>query len=79
MLYKLYLELIRYVGRPTTITTWVNVTNRFLMRRGRDSNPRGLLRPYLVSSEALSATQPPLRVSYSIVFVLYTKFMILPL
>ena len=31
------------------------------MRRVWDSNPRGAHHPYLVSSEALSATQPTLR------------------
>jgi hypothetical protein len=32
----------------------------FFMRRRRDSNPREAINPYLVSSEALSTTQPRL-------------------
>jgi hypothetical protein len=34
----------------------------YQVRRVRDSNPRGAINPYLVSSEALSTTQPTLRV-----------------
>lgn len=42
------------------------VPSSLIGRRVRDSNPRGCY-PYLVSSEALSATQPTLQGSYTIV------------